>query len=298
MEKIKLYYNLELIKRKLPIKELKTIIKDRTGIKEENQRFNIWYEPFSTSDLEFFFDDCEILIYDITNYKACLERDVFKEMIALDLNKTVGELKKIVFEQTKVPIDRIEFYLNLKKLPDNKILKDENLFKNKLFLRISEQLTDLIYVKINSEIKEIKTDLYNTGIELMQQFQKEPIIAESSFNMKYNAIYKNKQINYSNLLINLGINGNKSGDLIEINIRDNFPIIIKTIFNKTLTIMAQKSDEVKLIKHFISLVSGYPIEKQRLILEGKLLKDEATLDQCNIGKDSILNLVLPLGRIA
>ena len=129
----------------------------------------------------------------------------------------------------------------------------------------------------------------------MQQFQKEPIITESSFNMKYNAIYKNKQINYSNLLINLGINGNKSEDLIEINIRDNFPIIIKTIFNKTLTIMAQKSDEVKLIKHFISLVSGYPIEKQKLILEGKLLKDEATLDQCNIGKDSILNLVLPLG---
>ena len=72
----------------------------------------------------------------------------------------------------------------------------------------------------------------------MQQFQKEPIITESSFNMKYNAIYKNKQINYSNLLINLGINGNKSGDLIEINIRDNFPINIKTIFNKTLTIMA------------------------------------------------------------
>ena len=35
-------------------------------------------------------------------------------MIALDLNKTVGELKKIVFEQTKVPIDRIEFYLDLK----------------------------------------------------------------------------------------------------------------------------------------------------------------------------------------
>ena len=95
MEKIKLYYNLELIKRKLPIKELKTIIKDKTGIKEENQRFNIWYEPFGTSGLEFFFDDCEILIYDITNYKACLERDVFKEMIALDLNKTVGELKKL-----------------------------------------------------------------------------------------------------------------------------------------------------------------------------------------------------------
>ena len=59
--------------------------------------------------------------------------------------------------------------------------------------------------------------------------------------------------------------------------------------------MAQKSDEVKLIKHFISLVSGYPIEKQKLILEGKQLNDETTLEQCNVGKDFILNLVLPLG---
>ncbi len=83
----------------------------------------------------------------------------------------------------------------------------------------------------------------------MQQFQKEPIITESSFDMKYYAIFKNKQINYSDLLINLGINTNKSGELIEINIRDSYPIIIKKVTNNnTFTIMVQKSDEIKLIK--------------------------------------------------
>ena len=45
-------------------------------------------------------------IYDISQYRTRLQRSLYEKDVILDLNKKVEELKQIVFEQTKVPIDR------------------------------------------------------------------------------------------------------------------------------------------------------------------------------------------------
>ena len=60
----------------------------------------------------------------------------------------------------------------------------------------------MIYIKYsNAEIKEIKTDLYNTGIELIKQINnyKEDITSETQIN--YNLIYKDKILPLEDLLI-------------------------------------------------------------------------------------------------
>jgi hypothetical protein len=102
-----------------------------------------------------------------------IERNIYESDVILDLNKKVEELKQMVFKQTKVSIDRQKFFLNEKELTDDYCLKDENLFKNNFYIQISKQLNDIIKVKFpNSEIKEIKTDLYNTGFEFWKKLIK------------------------------------------------------------------------------------------------------------------------------
>ena len=55
----------------------------------------------------------------------------------MDLNKTVGELKKSIFEKTKIPINRLKFILNNIELIDEFILVNENLFENNFQIKIT-----------------------------------------------------------------------------------------------------------------------------------------------------------------
>ena len=112
--------------------------------------------------------------------------------------------------------------------------------------------------------------------------------------IKYNALYKKKQIDYSNLLINLGINGNKNGDLIEVNIKNGYKITVKTLTGTKVIITVQKSDTVEFIKELINVILEIPVDQQRLIFEQKQLDDSRTLDDYKIQDGSILHLVLRL----
>ena len=213
----------------------------------------------------------------------------------LNLDKKIEELKKMVFEQTKIPADRIEFYLNDKILPNDIILENFNLFENKLKITISKQMNDLIYIKFNSEIKEIKTDLCNTGLEFLQQFQKEPVMKPyASLDVKYNAFYKNRLLKYSDFLINLGITGNKNEDSIEVNLKDNFKIIVKTLMGRKATITVHKSDTVAFIKYLNEIILDIPQDEQELIFEQRGIGDNKTLADYNIKEGSILCVILRL----
>ena len=56
-------------------------------------------------------------------------------------------------------MERLEFKLNNMILENNKILKDENLFQNKLSVTITKELNNQIKIKYpNSEEKQINTD--------------------------------------------------------------------------------------------------------------------------------------------
>ena len=71
-----------------------------------------------------------------------------------------------------MPIDRQQFYLNEEKLNNDWSFKDHkniSLFNNTIFIKITKKLNGTIYIKYpNSEIKKIRTDLYNTGLELLK----------------------------------------------------------------------------------------------------------------------------------
>ena len=197
----------EIIKPNLKIKDVKTIIKNKTGIREENQRFRISLVFSNQSNSEQpFWDNFKMEIYDISQYRTKLQRSLYEKDVILDLNKKVEDLKQMVFEQTKIPIDRQQFYLNDQEVNNNWSFNDQfnvDLFKDTINIKITNQLSDIIYVKYpNSEIKEITTDLCNTGFELLQQIDNYTSNDNSYFELKYNLFFKDKKLALDNLLIN------------------------------------------------------------------------------------------------
>ena len=281
----------ELLNPNLKVSVLKKIIKDETGIDEKNQRFKLLFKfDINLSDDSLLWNSAKINVYDVSEYRAKLARRIYETEIILDLNKKIEDLKKSVNEQTKFPIEKLQFKLNDMILDNEIILKDCNLFENKLTVNIIKELKNRIKRKFCSSqnVLERKTDLYNTGIEFLEENK----TIKNYNNIEYDLIYKNKKLNLDDILIHLGIS---DGDLIEIKKRnDTFPIYVKTLKGKIITLNVEPSDNIYYIKSLIHLCEKIPSKQQRLIFEGKELEDSKTIDNYNIGKESTLNLELRL----
>ena len=277
----------ELFDKNLMVMDVKKIIKNITGIKEENQRIKVSFNI--NDDNNYFWNFQHILVYDITNFNLSFRKDSYETNIFLDLNKKIGELKRSIFEQTKIPINRQKLFLNNIELINEYTLVNEDLFKNNLELKINKESKDSIYIKYpDSKIKIIKTDFCNTGYELIKQINPYNF---DKLNLKHGLLYKNKYIPLSDLLVSSEI---KNGDLIELIDRKTFPIHIKTLTGKTVDINVAPFDNIEYIKSLYQDKEGVPPDQQRLIYNGVMLKDNKTIFDYKIEKESTLHLVLKL----
>ena len=277
----------ELFDKNLMVMDVKKIIKNITGIKEENQRIKVSFNI--NDDNNYFWNFQHILVYDITNFNLSFRKDSYETNIFLDLNKKIEELKRSIFEQTKIPINRQKLFLNNIELINEYTLVNEDLFKNNLELKINKESKDSIYIKYpDSKIKIIKTDFCNTGYELIKQINPYNF---DKLNLKHGLLYKNKYISLSDLLVSFEI---KNGDLIELIDRKTFPIHIKTLTGKTVDINVAPFDNIEYIKSLYQDKEGVPPDQQRLIYNGVMLKDNKTIFDYKIEKESTLHLVLKL----
>ena len=277
----------ELFDKNLMVMDVKKIIKNITGIKEENQRIKVSFNI--NDDDNYFWNFQHILVYDITNFNLSFRKDSYETNIFLDLNKKIEELKRSIFEQTKIPINRQKLFLNNIELINEYILVNEDLFENNLQLKINKESKDSIYIKYpNSKIKIIKTDFCNTGYELIKQINPYNF---DKLNLKHGLLYKNKYIKLNDLLVSFEI---KNGDIIELIDRKTFPIHIKTLTGKTVDINVAPFDNIEYIKYLYQGKEGVPPDQQRLIYNGVMLKDNKTIFDYKIEKESTLHLVLKL----
>lgn len=276
------------------MKEVKAMIKDKTGIKEEDQRYQITFNYYG--DGSNFFDNAKLNIYDNSKYRAKLVRHSYFQDFILELHEGAGTNQQVsqkIFEQTNVPIERLkfisdEFDSSYYHTEEN---YDVNSFRDKISLiKITKELNDIINIKYpNGEIKEIKTDLFNTGLELLEELQNNKI--QQSSDIKYLLVHNNKNLFLEDLLINQGI---KNGDLIEINNTGMIHFSIKNLTGKTIKIETPPNISVKLLKYFILIKEGYPISEQRLVFDGKQLENSKSIAEYGIQNESTLTLVLSL----
>ena len=181
-ETIRLLDYPELIKPNVKIDDIRKVIKDKIGIKEENQIFELVGRDSNYFEFKGdynFWENYELKVYDKTRYYTGLRRSFYQTEIILDLKRKVEDLKKMIFEQVKVPTDRIEFYLNKNKLDNDYCLDNVNLITKDLLIKVNKYINDVLYLKYpNSEIKEIKTDLCNTGLEFLKEIEPDSINIE------------------------------------------------------------------------------------------------------------------------
>ena len=176
MEEIKFSDCPELIDPDLKMKDIKKIIKDKTGITEDNQRIHVYFDFFNfwawkSLDESSFWSNFKMIIYDATRYYAKIKKKFYETEVILDLTKKIEELKQLIFAQKKFKIDSLEFNIGDFSPREDEVLSNYNLFDGKLSIEVKNKiLNDVINVQYpNSETKEITTDLSNTGIELLEE---------------------------------------------------------------------------------------------------------------------------------
>ena len=263
--------------------------------------FRITFDFDSQKEDKINFWDClRLETLDISHYNIYLYKNKYKKQFTIDLNNTVEKCKKEIFEFRNIPMERLKFYTEPKKnnnldsiveLKDNKVLKEINIFKRDIKIKITEPINkSLIYLEYpDKKIKKIYTDLCNTGLEFLEEIQNNKI--NDSYDIKYNMYYNNKLMTLNSLLINNGI---KAGDLIKLKSRQILKSFLKTLTGKTIEIYFSPQETIELYKNYIELVEGIPPVQQRLLFAGKMLEDNRTLKEYNILQETTLHLVLRL----
>ena len=285
--------DIDLFSSDLKLIDLKRLFQVMRGITVSNQKIEVSFNLDGLKDDDTcFWNNLVFHVYDISNFPLNINNKFYEQTINVNANYNIQTLKNNIYEKTGIPAERQIFRNKDKILANDIILKDEQLHKINFSIVESTFLyeSNLKIKYPDSKIKTIKTDLLKTGIELLQEIENKTYEKESD--ITYNIIHNEKFLPLSDLLSHCAV---KEGDLLELEKRSiTFPINIKSLTGKTIKVIVSPKDTSYMVKYFIQLHEGIPIDQIRLIFEGMQMEDHKTIESYGIENESILHMVLRL----
>ena len=291
----------EIFNKDFSMANLKKIIKEKTGINEESQVYQIFCD-YGFPSL-YLWDNFSLQVYN--KDLICNENDNNNEKYQIVHANEIqyepySNLKILEHQSFDEIVEYIENPIEEFNVINNSLMDFHlynNINENISYMKYYDAFEDekrlknnILKIKYpNLEIKEIKTNLSFTGFDLLEQLENKRI--SSSKEIKYNLIYKNKKLLYNRPLNYEGI---KDGDTIELENRNTVEINVKTLTGKTLTLSVELNDSVETLKSLIQIFEGIPPDQARLIYAGMQLEEHRQLSKYKIQSESTIHLILRL----